>query len=168
MADRRIPDLLEAWREAERRWEDTRPDDPAYDDVRSDVLSAWMAYQQAVGSVDREEVVLVADNDMRYVAANEAAHRVLGYVDGEIVGRTVSDLTIRMERDRAVELWRDFRLAGRQDGEYVLLARNGSALPARYTARAHFPVADLHTSRLTVIAPGADSTRQDGSAAPRA
>jgi PAS domain S-box-containing protein len=143
--------LLDRWREAERRWEATPSDDPGFEAARTDVLRAWLAYQAAAVSDDPNAIVLVADNAMRYVAANAAACRHLGYAEEEITGMAVPDLTVSANQEKAVELWREFRLAGRQEGEYILRAKDGSSLGARYLARAHFPVADLHTSRLELI-----------------
>jgi PAS domain S-box-containing protein len=147
----RARDLLEEWREAERRWEATPSDDPDFEDVRVEVLRAWMAYQAAIGGHDGDEVILVADNAMRYVAANEAAARTLGYSIDEIMGMTVTDISLADHQERAIELWERFRLSGRQEGEYVVRSRTGAHIRARYLARAHHPVADFHTSRMTVI-----------------
>lgn len=145
--------LLDGWREAERRWEATPLDDPALEAARADVLRAWLAYQAAAVSDEPDAIVLVADNAMRYVAANAAASRHLGYAEEDIVGMSVTDLTASTDQKRALELWREFLLAGRQEGDYILRAKDGSPLRARYLARAHFPVADLHTSRLKLSEP---------------
>lgn len=148
---RTIPDLLAQWRDAERRWERTAADDPASGDARREVLETWLAYQEAAGYLASDEMVLVADERMRYVVANAEAYRVLGYPAGSIAGLTVADLAAP-GNDAAVELaWCEFLRTGRLDGEYVLRRRDGTVLRATQIARTHLPVAGYHTSRLRPI-----------------
>lgn len=151
MSAPKVPELLRAWRDADRRWEATSPDDPGYAAVRQNVLIAWMRYQEAAGSFGDSEIVLVADDDLRYVAANRNAERLLGFDEGEILGKTVADLTPDRDAGQVADLWKEFILAGRQDGHYTLRTKGGGLVRATYFARAHFPVATLHTSRLRVL-----------------
>jgi PAS domain S-box-containing protein len=146
-----VPTLLEAWRAAERRWEETSPEDPAFAEARSLVLDAWVAYQEAVGYLVPDEVVLIADDGMRYVSANAEAHRVLGYGPGELIGLAVADLTPTDDGPVMRASWDEFRRTGRQDGQYTLRRRDGSTVAAKYIARAHLPVAGLHTARLRIV-----------------
>ena len=148
---RSIPELLARWRDAERRWEQTAPDDPGSDDARRHVLDTWLAYQEAAGYLAQEEMVLVADDRMRYVAANSEAHRVLGYPVGGIAGRSVADITHPTDQAALQAAWDEFLRSGRLDGEYVLYRRDGTMLRATFVARAHLPIAGLHTSRLRPI-----------------
>jgi PAS domain S-box-containing protein len=154
----RVQAGLQAWRDAERRWERTSPDDPSYISVRDEVLARWLQYQEAAGSIADDEVVLVVDDAMRYIAANETAHRLLGYEAGHIIGKSITDLTPPADADVTARLWDEFRIAGRQDGDYVLCAKDGKRLPMRYTARAHFPVANLHTSKLRPVSAATRAT----------
>lgn len=156
-----IPVLLEAWRAAERRWEATKPDDPGYPEARSKVLEAWVGYQEAVGYLAPDDLVLIADDDMQYVSANAEAHRVLGYGAGELVGLSVIDLTPATDEELMRTAWDEFRRSGRQDGQYLLRRRDGAAVKATYIARAHLPVAGLHTARLR-ITEGATTTTAPG------
>ncbi|HET7725699.1 MAG TPA: PAS domain-containing protein [Candidatus Limnocylindrales bacterium] len=148
-----VREVLQSWRDAERRWEATHPDDPDYEQVRNAVAEPWLAYQEASGSVAADELVLVADDRMRYVAANETAHRVLGYPSGGLIGRSIADVTAPGDVEAAAAAWATFLRLGRLDGEYRLVTADGRAVPVVYLARAHQPVAGLHVSRLRVIAP---------------
>lgn len=143
-----IPNMLAAWRDAERRWERMLPEDPEFGSARLAVLQAWFAYQESVGYLAPDELVLVADDEMRYVAANARAHEVLGYGPGGMVGLRVADITPPAESDAMQASWDAFRRIGRLDGPYELRRSDGETVSATFTARAHFPVAGLHTSRL--------------------
>lgn len=148
-----VREVLQSWRDAERRWEATHPDDPDYEWVRNAVAEPWLAYQEASGSVGPDELVLVADDHMRYVAANETAHRVLGYPSGALIGRSIADVTAPEAVEAAADTWATFLRLGRLDGEYRLIAADGTTVDVVYLARAHQPVGGLHVSRLRVVAP---------------
>jgi len=146
-----VRELLQSWREAERRWEAMSPDDPDYVRTRNAVAQPWLAYQEASGSVGSDELVLVADDAMRYVAANETAHRALGYPPGALIGRSIEDVTPPGRAEDAAATWATFLRLGRLDGQYRLVAAGGAVLELEYIARAHLPVAGLHVSKLRVI-----------------
>ena len=157
-----VREILQSWRDAERRWEATRPDDPDYERVRNAVAEPWLAYQEASGSVEPGELVLVADDHMRYVAANETAHRVLGYPIGGLIGRSIADVTIPADVEAAMAAWATFLRLGRLDGEYRLITAGGAAVDVVYLARAHQPVGGLHVSRLRVVAPASSGSHSSG------
>ncbi|HEX4817628.1 MAG TPA: hypothetical protein VFV66_33215, partial [Nonomuraea sp.] len=70
-----LPALLDAWREAERIWEQSE----GTEHLRAaalDVVKAWTAYQNAVAA-PAGEFKLVADDEGRYVAATDGVTGVL-------------------------------------------------------------------------------------------
>jgi PAS domain S-box-containing protein len=142
-----ITELLSVWRAAERRWERVAP----ADDVRAAALAvvdAWAAYQDAALPADSGEFTLVADDDGTYVKATEGVRRVLGYRPGELIGRRIQDVAAPDLQDLTSQDWQAFLAAGRQEGVYRLVARDGTVVPLRFQARAHHPVPGFHSSRL--------------------
>lgn len=142
-----LPELLNAWRAAERRWER-----PASDgDVRTaalDVLAAWLAYQDAALPPESGEFILVAGDDQVYVAATAGVRAVLGYEPDELVGRTISELAAPELRASTAAEWAAFLAAGRLDGRFRLMTKGGGPIALRFQARAHHPVPGFHISRL--------------------
>lgn len=142
-----LPDLLNAWRAAERRWERLG----AGDDVRSaafGVLAAWLAYQDAALPPEPGEFILVAGDDQVYVAATSGVRAVLGYEPDEVVGRTISELAAPELQASTADEWAAFLAAGRLDGRFRLMTKRGTPLALRFQARAHHPVPGFHISRL--------------------
>jgi PAS domain S-box-containing protein len=142
-----IPELLAAWRAAERRWE--RP--ASSEEVRTaalEVVQAWTAYQDAALPSDVTEFMLVADDDGAYVGATRGVTRVLGYSPDDLVGLRIADVAApELQALTAVE-WARFLEAGRQDGTFRLRAKDGRLVSLRYQARAHHPIPGFHVSRL--------------------
>jgi PAS domain-containing protein len=143
-----IPTLLEAWRAADRRWEATPPDDPGYRAACIDVLRSWLAYHAAADPGELGEFALVADDERRYVVVSDGIEATLGYAPESVLGLRIEDLAAPSVVEGTPERWREFVLAGRQDGTFELVARDGAVLRVRYQARAHFPIAGFHLSRL--------------------
>ena len=142
-----VPELLEAWRAAERRWERVAP----ADEVRRaalDVVKAWAAYQDAAQPVDGSEFLLVADDEGVYVDATERVESVLGYVPSELTGLRIADIAAPELQAQTPQEWTRFLKSGRQDGRYRLRAKDGRVVALRYQARAHHPVPGFHVSRL--------------------
>ena len=147
MVTNAISERLEAWREAERRWE--RPG--SADRVRAralDVIAAWAAFQDASLPADTDELMLVTDDTSTYVAATKGAQRVLGYQPVELIGHTIADLAAPDLRGATPAQWSAFVLAGRQDGTFRLRAKDGREIALRFQARAHHPIPGFHMSRL--------------------
>lgn len=142
-----VPALLDAWREAERIWEQS--ENAAQ--VRAaalDVVKAWTEYQNAVAPPD-DEFMLVADDEGRYVAATDGVTGVLGYTPGELIGRRIVDITAPAIADSTPQQWARFLAEGRQDGFYLLRHAEGDVVEVRYRARAHHPIPGYHVSVLS-------------------
>ncbi len=142
-----LPELLRAWRAAERRWE--RPG--SAEEVRAaalDVIRAWTAYQDAALTNEPSEFMLVADDDGAYVAATAGVEGCLGYRPDGLIGMRIADLAAPELLETTPAQWAAFLTAGRQDGAFRLRAVDGRIVDLRYQARAHHPVPGYHMSRL--------------------
>jgi PAS domain S-box-containing protein len=141
-----IPELLAAWRAAERRWERPAP----ADEVRAaalEVIAAWVAYQDAAVAPEAE-FMLVADDNQTYVGATRGVTAILGYGADELIGRRVEDIAAPQLQAETPAQWAAFLAEGRQDGGFRLRAKDGQIVSLRYQARAHHPVPGFHMSRL--------------------
>ena len=142
-----IPELLEAWRAAERRWERHAP----AEEVRAaavEVIAAWAAYQDAALPPDHREFTLIADDNGRYVHATRGVSRILGYEPADLIGMSVVDLAAIELQEATPTQWADFLAVGRQEGHFQLRAKDGRVVSLSYQARAHHPVPGFHASRL--------------------
>jgi PAS domain S-box-containing protein len=151
-----IPELLAAWRAAERRWERHAP----AEEVRAaalEVIAAWAAYQDAALPPDTREFMLVADDVGTYVHATQGVTAVLGYEPVDLIGMRVVDLAAIELQETTPNQWADFLADGRQEGRFQLRAKDGRVVSLSYQARAHHPVPGFHASRLWPDAkPGVD------------
>jgi len=152
-------EALAAWRDAERRWEYTRIDDPGFRAAGVEVVSAWLRYQELINR-QPGSFVLVADDDHRYVAVGGGVKAVLGYEPEDLLGQRIEDISPPDLAAGTPIAWEQFLTDGRQDGAYRLLARDGHEVPMRFQARAHHPIAGFHTSRLW---PDQPTVSRDGS-----
>jgi PAS domain S-box-containing protein len=75
--------------------------------------------------------IFVADDEMRYVAANTFACELLGYTREELLGMRVTDIARYPE---APDEFGDMVVSGRLEGSTTLLRKNGSELTIRYRA----------------------------------
>jgi PAS domain S-box-containing protein len=75
--------------------------------------------------------ILVADEEGRYVAANEHACELLGYTRSELLGLRVGDLRGDEEMPRE---FAEVQAHGRHDGTTELTRRDGVVLRLRYRA----------------------------------
>jgi PAS domain S-box-containing protein len=76
-------------------------------------------------------LVFVADEDMRYVAVNEAACAALGYGREELLGMLVTDVA---RRDDASDEYARMVAGGGAAGRSELVRRDGSTLTIEYRA----------------------------------
>lgn len=105
--------------------------------------------EHEVASLDR--VVLVADAQMRYLAASDSACRLLGYTREELLAMRVSEVVEETDAEtrygRMVE-------DGRQDGQITLVCRDGRRVRAHYDAReAQAEGVTYYVSLLTPLTP---------------
>lgn len=142
-----ISEALDAWREAERRWELTDPDEKAYRSAAIEVIAAWLHYQELAGS-EQDSFVLVADEAHAFVAVGGGVRAALDYEPADLLGRQIEDIAAPDLAPGTASTFERFLADGRQDGEYRLLARDGREVTLRYQARAHYPIPGFHTSRL--------------------
>src|SRR5919204_2758808 len=75
--------------------------------------------------------ILVADEEMRYVAANEYACELLGYSRAELLELRVPDVAKGEETPRE---FAEVQAHGRLDGKTVVTRKDGTALTLRYRA----------------------------------
>jgi len=91
--------------------------------------------------------MLVANNRGRYVDANAAALFFTGYSRGDLLRRSVWDLTPDAHRGRGRALWRAFLARERMSGWYPVRKKSGRIVKARYVAIATV-LPGLHVSAL--------------------
>ena len=105
--------------------------------------------EHEVASLDR--VVLVADAQMRYLAASDSACRLLGYTREELLAMRVTEVV--EETDAATRYGRMLE-DGRQDGQITLVCRDGRRVRAHYDAReAQAEGVTYYVSLLTPLTP---------------
>ena len=75
--------------------------------------------------------VLVADDEMRFVAANEYACRLLGYSRAELLELRVPDVAKGEEAPRE---FAEVQAHGRLEGTTIMTRKDGTALPLCYRA----------------------------------
>lgn len=143
-----VAELLAAWRAADRRWEATTQDDPGFRAVGIDVVGAWLEYHAAIDERHPGEFVLVADDDRSIVAAGAGVEANLGRAPDAILGLRIEDLAAPGVVADTEMLWAAFISEGRMDGTFELTHRDGSVVRLHYQARAHYPIASFHLSRL--------------------
>jgi PAS domain S-box-containing protein len=90
------------------------------------------------------EAILIADDSGRYVDANPAAVRLLGYPIEALRSMSVADITAP---ETATRRWEAFEREGVQRGEIDLRARDGTVRTMEYNAVANFRPG-LHLSML--------------------
>ncbi len=76
-------------------------------------------------------IVLVADEEMRYVAVNRHACQVLGYTRDELLALTVPEVA---RAEESTDEYADMVANGRRDGHSTLTRKDGSTVTMRYRA----------------------------------
>jgi PAS domain S-box-containing protein len=97
-----------------------------------------------------DAAVLVADDEGRYIAANQRAAQLTGFTVEQLLMMTVADLTPVPYASDSRGLWRDFVTAGVQKGTYQLRRRDGSVVEVHYAAWANL-APGVHVSVLSPI-----------------
>src|SRR5208282_1041755 len=83
------------------------------------------------------DIILVADDERRYVDVNEAAAKVLGLPRDEIVGRRIDEFFSEAQGEQIPAAWQSFVGDGEQFGICELIAP-GPPRRFAYRARANF------------------------------
>jgi PAS domain S-box-containing protein len=150
LTTREVSEALDRWRAADRRWGATAPGDPAYRDAAADVIVAWLGYQEAADERPGS-VVLIVDDELRYVAVSNGVRDALGYEPSELIGLRIADIASPDLVASTPAEWQRFLEEGRQEGTFRLRARDGRDVAMRFQARAHHPIPGYHVSRLWVV-----------------
>lgn len=147
-----VTQALDGWRVAERRWNATHPDDPTFRTASVGLISAWLDYQVAVECFDPGCVVLVADDEQRFVAVAGEIKSFLGYEPEDLLGRRIQELTAPALAGSAPAEWQRFLADGRQEGGYRMLDRGGREVAVRFVVTANHPIPGYHLSRIWPMA----------------
>ena len=120
-----------------------RLSDPAGADLPDAGLLARAIFEHALNAI------LLADDDSRYLDANPAACRMLGYTHAELVGMTAAAVIVpgSMNVDAA---WVGFLQSGKSRGRVELRRKDGSVIVAEFRAVAHM-LPGVHLSVLVDI-----------------
>src|SRR5947209_20447689 len=81
--------------------------------------------------------MVVADDDRRYVAVNQAACLLLRLPEERILGMRIDDLTAAENREHVEALWDGFVRDGVQEGTFELLMPDGAQVAVDYSATAN-------------------------------
>jgi PAS domain S-box-containing protein len=110
-----------------------------------------------------QNMILLADDEQRYVYANPAASRILGYTNAEFMRMTLWDLTPVPDQETAKMLWAQFIDQGRQAGEFRIACKSGEVRVFQYSAVANIApgihLSDLHDITDLVLAEEAQRER---------
>ncbi|MCB0149751.1 MAG: PAS domain S-box protein [Caldilineaceae bacterium] len=100
-----------------------------------DVAQSRASYQAIFENAT--DMILLTDDDMRYIDANPAAAAALGYTVEELRGLAVTDVFPPMEQATARSLWQAFIAEGSQAGEVQVRRKDGTLVDADYRAVAN-------------------------------
>ncbi|MFB6286288.1 MAG: PAS domain S-box protein [Candidatus Bipolaricaulia bacterium] len=93
------------------------------------------------------DAILLADDDARYVEANDAACEMFGMAHDELVGRGLWDITPDADRDQAQAAWNAFLQQGHDSGDFQIVRADGRQRDVEFRAVAHIQPG-LHLSIL--------------------
>src|SRR4051794_18240783 len=104
--------------------------------------------------------MLLADDDRRYVDANDAAVALLGLPRERLRAMRIDDLAAPSLRAGLEEVWRDFMARGNQTGEFALAPPGGRTVEVLYSATANV----LPGRHLSIFLPAGDGIAPDPAA----
>jgi PAS domain S-box-containing protein len=84
------------------------------------------------------DVMLIADDEGRYLEANRAACALLGLSKEEITKLRIEDLAPPHQKAAFQQAWRHFLEVETQRGEYEMVRSDGSIIQAEFSATANF------------------------------
>ena len=82
------------------------------------------------------DAIVLTDDEKRFVDANPAACRMLGYSREELLQMTVFEITPSQNNGAVENLWQRFLATGKQRGEYTVLCKDGTTREVEYQAAA--------------------------------
>lgn len=100
--------------------------------------------------------MLVADDQRRYVAVNDAACNLLRRTRDELLSATIEDITPRENLDGMEEAWNAFLTAGSLIGTYQVVTGDGRKVEVEYNATANV----LPGRHLTIFVVHAEGHRE--------
>jgi PAS domain S-box-containing protein len=103
--------------------------------------------------------ILIANNQARYVDANEAALVATGYSHEELTRLALWDLTPVPKRQMGERLWRSFLKRGQMMGRYTLRRKDGTIVEADYLAVANV-LPGVHVSAMALVQRGRPRARR--------
>lgn len=93
------------------------------------------------------DAILIANDEGRYIDVNPAACKMLGYSEEELRNLSVWDITPEPDKEKGLEIWKDFISRGEMSGEYSLINRDGEIRQMEFHAVANVQP-DMHVSVL--------------------
>ena len=99
-------------------------------------MSGEITERSVASALASSDATMVADDEGRYVAVNDAACRLLGYSRQELLALSVWDLTPDPHEVEGLILWKEFIEVGAQAGVYWLARKDGTLVEVAYQARA--------------------------------
>ncbi len=100
--------------------------------------------------------MLVADDQRRYIAVNDAACNLLRRTRDELLSATIEDITPRENLDGMEEAWNAFLTAGSLIGTYEVVTGDGRKVEVEYNATANV----LPGRHLTIFVVHAEGHRE--------
>jgi len=86
--------------------------------------------------IDGDYVVFV-DANRRYVEVTDGVCRLLGYSREELLTKTIDDIAAPELRPQVSETFREYVSQGELEGNYSIVAKDGSRIPIRYQAKVY-------------------------------
>jgi PAS domain-containing protein len=142
------------WRDADASALRGGTDDaPAYRELWQPYFESWsFAAYDALARVSPQggaaTVLLLADDDRRYLFASPAAERLFGQTPARLLGRRLEDVLALTEPGDMRPLWDEFVRDGAQSGMFQLTRPDGTSAMVHYEARANTPWPGVHASVL--------------------
>jgi PAS domain S-box-containing protein len=129
--------------------------DPSMNVTMSELLDSTDSGVSSTPSLWKEasfdhslDALLIANDQARYVAANDAACELTGYERTELLQLCIADLLDERFLEGRSEQWERFLKEGRISGEIALIHKDGSALEIEFQAVANVaPGLHLNTLR---------------------
>ena len=87
--------------------------------------------------VEGAEFVVFTDPSRKYVDCTDGVCRLLGYSREELLTKTIDDIAAPELRPQVSETFREYVSQGELEGNYSLVAKDGSRIPIRYQAKVY-------------------------------